>query len=81
MIKRGGPASHYTNSLSLANFVGIVVGFFNVLLPGVHPQRGHNKNRSFPYRWATPLWRGAHTSPPPPSRRLVILWKRNGIKI
>jgi len=39
-----------TNSLSLANFVGSVVGFFNVLLPGVHPQRGHNKNRSFPYR-------------------------------
>jgi hypothetical protein len=33
-----------------AIFVGRVVGFLNVLLPGVHPQRGHNKNRSFPYR-------------------------------
>jgi hypothetical protein len=36
-----------TNSLSLANFVGIVVGFFNVLLPEVHHQRWHNKTIHF----------------------------------
>jgi len=33
-----------------AIFIGSVVGFLNVLLPGVHPPRGHNKNRSFLYR-------------------------------
>jgi hypothetical protein len=26
-----------------AIFVGVVVGFLNVLLPGVHPPRGYNK--------------------------------------
>jgi len=42
----------------LANFVGIVVGFFNVLLQGVHPQRGHNKKQfiSLPVSYAMMAW-------------------------